>query len=144
MAWEVAPPSLLFGCLDTEQIQLFFALLEQSDWVHRYNSTRQVLKSLRQSFASECGDIVNSFQREDADRATRKKSVLQSEVRCIYDIVKRRETDVSEVQSTDIQKIIADLIDKCQTELDTERQLSFAEMERLLCVPSLFDLVVLF
>jgi hypothetical protein len=98
IAREYGPPEDLYDALSTENLQLFFEFMKNADLARSYLQLRGQLRGLRREYARVCSEVVNGFQREDAERAARKKVVLQSEVRCIYDIIRRRETELNEVE----------------------------------------------
>lgn len=49
-------------------------------------------------YAQECSAIVARYQTEDTERAQAKKDELQAQVRCLYDLVKKRSEDLNDVR----------------------------------------------
>ena len=114
VAREVAPIEQFYSSLGTEQLQLFFSLMENCDVCRLYLDCNSQLKELRRlllscddvciniktcsTYAGFCQDIVTTFQKDESERTERKKAALQSEIRCIYDIVKKRDNELSEAR----------------------------------------------
>eukprot|EP00698_Gefionella_okellyi_P014307 TRINITY_DN396_c0_g1_i1.p1 TRINITY_DN396_c0_g1~~TRINITY_DN396_c0_g1_i1.p1 ORF type:complete len:682 (-),score=154.28 TRINITY_DN396_c0_g1_i1:34-1920(-) len=132
VARDFAPPADFFNALDTENVQKAFLFLESTESWQNLRSLRRVVRQLRSDYTDVCRTVLTKVQAEDEERAARKKENLQQQVKCIYEIVKKRDRELDDMQSNELQHIIADLIDKCQLELDSERKAAFAEMEATL------------
>jgi len=98
VARDYANPEDFFDALQAETIQYVLLFTENAQLLQRLHAVRQAVRELRANYTDSSKGILSRVQVDDEERSMRKKEVLQQQVKCIHEIVKKRERDLDEVR----------------------------------------------